>query len=337
MKLKSILALTVVMGVTLFATSVYAATTSYYVGTPIDLKTNQPVEEYEVGQIVALPVDFESESGYITATGISLNFDTNVLEYGADLSAVTSDTTVTANLLSLGVPKYNSNSSKVMLVNGLYTSNILTGNTEIGMMNVPDEADSGKVKIPWANATEVATSDAPELYIIFTVVGTISSDSLNVEIVSVNNEECNIGNNAGNVLNVSGVVDKANACDGAFQVVFDTDALAEVTSDDLDGATGYYVQGVTATINGKGYPLEACVQDGSTVYKFPVRLTSEAEEASVNVTITATVTDYADGSGTERTVEWGTVNVDMSGTVTSYASADASVTGTVVTTDTVAE
>lgn len=95
MKLKNILGLAIIAGATLFATSAYAATESYSVGTPIDLKTNQPVDEYEVGQIVALPIDFESSTGAIKATGISLNFDKDVLAYGADLNAVVADSATT--------------------------------------------------------------------------------------------------------------------------------------------------------------------------------------------------------------------------------------------------
>ncbi|MDO4299997.1 MAG: hypothetical protein Q4D26_01240 [Clostridia bacterium] len=310
MKIKSILSLAVIAGVTLFASSAYAATESYSVGTPIDLSTGAAVEEYKVGQIVALPVDFESSTGSIQATGISLNFDNSVLSYGADLSSITSDSVMTSNLMSLGEVKFNSDSSKVMLVNGLFSKNVLTGAiTGIGTMYVPDEATDGtKVKIPWASGgISIATKDTPELYIIFTVTGTISKDSLNVELVTVNDSECNIGDNESH-LNVSGTVfDKINACDGAFKIVVDGSQLP------------YWVQGVDVEIDGTTYPLDACVNaEGETEYSFPVRLTSAADEASVSVAIKAQVSDTEAGPDTSLR-DWGTVTVDMSGTATTYA------------------
>lgn len=212
--------------------------------------------------------------------------------------------------MALGVVKYNSSQSKVMLVNGLYTSNPLTGNQELGMMNVPDTDTDGKVKIPWASATSVATKDTPELYVIFTVTGTVSSDSLNVDVVSVNNEECNIGDTE-NHLNINGTVDKANACDGAFKIVVDSEKLP------------YWVQKVTVDAKGTRVELDACVNsDGTTLYSFPVRFISENEVANADIEIYATVSDDESGVTNVREVNWGAVNVDMSGTVTDYAEAN---------------
>ena len=314
MKIKNILSLAVIAGVTLFASSAYAATESYSVGTPIDLATGNAVEEYKVGQIVALPVDFESSTGSIKATGISLNFDSNVLSYGADLTAITSDSTMISNLMALGEVKFNSDSSKVMLVNGLYNKNVLTGAiTGVGTMNVPDSDTNGKVKIPWASGASVATKATPELYIIFTVNGTISNDSLNVDVVTVNDSECNIGDTE-NHLNVSGTIDKANACAAAFQVDVDNDALA---------TSGFWIQKLYAKVGDTTQDLTICNNtEGTATYSFPTRiLTNTTGNDDLTVDVYATVTTDEAGTANAADVKVGTFNLTADGTATNYGTA----------------
>lgn len=316
-----VLSLSVIAGSSSFA---MAADGDYFkLGTPIDITTGAEATEIVAGHKIAVPVDVTSTTGSLTSYTVIAKYDSSILSAGFtydDCSA-----TEGSNLVTLAGETSNltmdPNTRKYGAVRGMYTMGFgksYTGSQLVNTAYTDTSLDSGSyIGSNWYNTTNTATTSDPECYLLFTVVGSVSEDSLNTSILEVVPSLCQVADNKNDKpaeLGINGEATKVNACDGAFKVVVDSDALP------------YWVQGVTATINGQDYALDAALnEDGTTSYSFPVRVTSAAEETSVDATIKATVSDDEAGSTNSREVEWGTVTVDMTGTVTDYAQADASI------------
>lgn len=324
MKLKRIFSTVLALGIMTNGISVFAADGDYFkLGTPYDLTTGEAATEIIEGHKIAVPVDITSSTGKMDSYQVVAEYDSDVLSAGFTYEACVGNEA--GNLVSLagdaGNLSQDPNTGLYGAVRGTYTMGF--GKTYVGTQttNTNYHVDSGEngsyVLTGWFHTASTASTDDPECYLLFTVNKTVDEDELNFEAIKLVQAECELSDNPNskpNVTNVAGESAKVNACDGAFKVVVDSSALP------------YWVQGVNAKINGTSYALDALVQDGdTTVYGFPVRVTSAADEASVDVEIEATVTDDETGLENSRTVSWGTVNVDMSGTANTYASSNASI------------
>lgn len=281
------------------ATSVFAAGETFEIGTPINLDNLTEVTELEAGQVVAFPVDIITDQG-IVSMGYGTTCNTDILTPGVADAELTD--TQYDNAGSLGeILADAADSSKDMAIFAIGESG-RKGFTAYGYPGVTVG------KINWADAYTRTVTDKPEFYLIYKVNKSVSLDELNISLIEPRDGQCVVGvDNVGSTLEKTPNSAKANACDGAFKVVVDGSSLP------------YWVQGVKAN----GIALDACINaDGTTEYSFPVRVNvADATKTSVDVTITATVTDDEAGTKNSREVTWGTVNVNVEGTATGYTAA----------------
>ena len=317
-----VLSLSVIAGTSSFA---MAAEGDYFkLGTPYDITTGSEATEIVAGHKIAVPVDITSTTGSLTSYQVIAKYDSDILSAGFTYDDCTGEEA--SNLVSLAGEASNltmdPNTNLYGAVRYMYTTGfgkVFTG-SQLANTAFKDEtldSSSSYICTNWFHTASVKTTNDPECYLLFTVKNSVDENSLNVDILEVVSSLSNVQdtyNGKPTEIGINGEAAKANACDGAFKVVVDSSALP------------YWVQGVNAKINGTSYTLDALVQDGdTTVYGFPVRVTSAADEVSVDVEIEATVTDDETGLENSRTVSWGTVNVDMSGTANTYASSNASI------------
>lgn len=314
MNLKRILSAVVAFGVITSSVPVFAAEVNHIeLGTPYDVTTGEYTSDLVAGHVIGIPVNISSATNKVENYSLALDYDPNILIPGVLDSNLTNDQY--ADLENFGAIETQA-SGMDYNVNGFYTTG-RGGNTAIASSTINSEyvtsLGNSNMKgffISWFYSVGQDITENPENMLLFTVNST--TDELNAKIFELDLSRCLVNDSTSN--NFSGEATKANACDGAFKVVVDSEALP------------YWVQGVTANIGDQDYALDAALnEDGTTSYSFPVRVTSAAEEASVDATIKATVSDDEAGSANLREVEWGTVTVDMTGTVTDYAQANASI------------
>lgn len=302
MKFKSILCAAVCAATLACSTSsVFAAGETFEIGTPIDLTTLAEVTELEAGQVVAFPVDIITDQ-VIVSMGFDTVCNAEYLTPGildADLSDAQYD-----NASTLGeILEDAAGTGKDMAIFALGESG-RKGFTSYGYPGVT----TGMIN--WYDAyARTVNASSPEFYLIYQVNKAVSLDDLNVTLITPNGQnKCVVGvDNVGSTLEKVPEAAKANACDGAFKIVVDGSSLP------------YWVQGVKAN----GTALDACIlADGTTEYSFPVRVNvADDTKTSVDVTITATVSDDEAGTKNSREVTWGTVNVNVEGTATGYTAA----------------
>lgn len=322
MKLKNILGACIAVVATMLLGAVVYAAPSFELGTPIDLSTGESINEFEAGTNIAIPIDLYTDSNEdeISNFGLALIYDGNyIAPYGANATQINGLATGAVGATNSG-----------FTARAYYAANCIAddfGPYGTFYYSKTESTNVVGIMATGINAPLSASANGNRVgYFIFTIVNDVPDDVLNAELFKINPASdataIKLASEAG-MLDLNGEFTTANACDGAFQVVYDTSKLTGLSTDDAEG-NGYYVQKVEALIDGTRYPLEAYNnEDGATVYKFPVRLTSAADEASVDVEIIATVTDDPKGLTNSREMSWGTVNVDMSGTVSSYAENEA--------------
>ena len=314
MKLKRILSAIIAFGVVASCLPTFAAETNHLeLGTPYDVTTQEYTSDLVAGHIIAIPVNITSITDKLENYSIAFDYDPNILTPGVKDTDLTDDQY--NDLLNFGAIETQT-SGMDYNVNGFYTSGRF-GNTAIGTTTINAETyDTGlndpNMKgffISWFTAAgQDVKADAPENLLIFTV--NKAADGLNAEIIKLATDRCLINDSSSTHI-FSGIATKANACDGAFKIVVDSEKLP------------YWVQKVTVDDKGTRVELDACVNsDGTTLYSFPVRFISENEVANADIEIYATVSDDESGATNVREVNWGVVNVDMSGTVTDYAEAN---------------
>lgn len=320
MNIKRILSAVTAFGIIATSVPAFAADSDFFeFGTPYDLTTGEYTSELVQDHVIAIPVDVLTTTNGLTAWSVGVEVtDSSLLKIGTNDLDLTD--TEYDNLSALGAVATTNDVDYAVNAIGTWRRGSFTPTGCTFNVNPAYSIDGKSIFfVEWAltSATTTSVIDGPEGYIICDVLKDSSDDELNKELLSLTSEVCRLsdtGNGKGNTINIAAQAPKANACDGAFKVVVDSEALP------------YWVQGVTANIGGQDYALDAALnEDGTTSYSFPVRVTSAAEEASVDATIKATVSDDEAGSTNSREVEWGTVTVDMTGTVTDYAQADASI------------
>lgn len=323
MKLKkfisSVLALSTIV-TSLSAVNVFAADPTFTVGTPVDALTGEEVTEFTAGQIIELPIDVKTDSEMIANLHVEVYYDTNMLQAGvyAPSRGATGDALTYLNKYgNVYFARCSRDSSYIIgRKNLLYADD---AGTFSGNRESVEQAD--KALLGWtitgANPQYLNYNEEPaEFYMVFTVKDNFDASELqlNAGTNSLNSDgifgvEAEIAETVGTAADRVGEQNdyKVNACDGAFKIVVDSTELP------------YWVQGVKVKINDVEYPLDACVQDATTtIYNFPVRVTSAADEASVSAEIIALVSKEAWDVENTSEVSWGTVNVDMSGTATGY-------------------
>jgi hypothetical protein len=305
-------------------TGVFAAEPTFVVGNPIDALTGEEVTEFKAGQIIEVPVDITNvDSGKLSGVQMEMYYDSSVFTPGIDATEEGTDgdtyyNSYTENLLAMDPTDLNKEVYRVV------GRNNIQGKGSKGNISGNCYADPDGVTLMWTTAgtSNAISASVPEYYFAFTVKDDyVAPETLNY---AGTQSYTSTGLFALNVIKASETTStphtnltgtqtsaKLNACDGAFQIV--------INSTDLP----YYVKSIKANDT----ELTACTnEDGTTTYKFPVRLISSTGSASgtTDVAITAVVSDDEAGSVNSREVSWGKVTVNVDGTATSYA--DTSVT-----------
>lgn len=321
MKLKNILAAITAIATMVSGTSVFAADKpeSFSVGLPIDVSTGAEATEITAGQFLAFPVDITSTSGNVISFQINLQYDNSVLTPGiVDADLPDAEYSYLSELG--GIVNDNANTGLDDLVATMGTRG-RNGFTPYGTYTLNAGFAANEVAYGWYDIySRALNADGPELYLLFTAKGSVSSDKLNYELATINPLKSTVGNtDTGNVNDVTGPVEKLNQCFGAFTVSVDDAALE---------AEKIWVTAVNADIytdSGKGtkigtYQLVEYVNEaGSTIYAFPTRITTNnANVDSAYVEIVATTNTKEDGSGTAGTKNLAGKTISLTSTVTDY-------------------
>jgi len=319
MKLKTIVSVMATFAFTTLLSCAVFAAPHFEIGTPMDLSTGNDVASYDVGTVFAVPIDLytDNTTDVVSNYSLSLKYDSNVVKpYGLDEN--TADNAIVDTYYSLGnnVGAAMNNSSALggdTKVYGVHSFLNAAGRRVMGSATFTKTDSTSVCGYGALSTNSVVNNNYPVAYLFFEVTGEISDDSLNKELVWINPDAATgttitISGKANAVM--SGTIEKANACDGAFKIVVDGSSLP------------YWVQGVKVN----DISLDACITaDGSTEYSFPVRLiksNADNTATTTEVTITATVTDDEAGTLNERTVNWGKVSVNVEGTATGYTRAE---------------
>jgi hypothetical protein len=250
---------------------------------------------------------------------MEMYYDSSVFTPGIDATEEGTDgdtyyNSYTENLLAMDPTDLNKEVYRVV------GRNNIQGKGSKGNISGNCYADPDGVTLMWTTAgtSNAISASVPEYYFAFTVKDDyVAPETLNY---AGTQSYTSTGLFALNVIKASETTStphtnltgtqtsaKLNACDGAFQIVIDSDELP------------YYVSNVYAN----GTALTACInEDGTTTYKFPVRLIAKnSADATGNKTfaITASVSETEDGTATD--VSWGNVTVAVDGSATSYGDA----------------
>lgn len=337
--LSSVTALAMVVSA-LSVTSVFAGEPTFTVGAPIDAITGETVTEFKAGQIIEVPVDIENvDSGKIAMAQLGMKYDNTVLSPGIDTTDEGTDGFTYYDMYGESAFAFDPTDEKDGIYKAIYRNNLtasrgtkpdLSGNLYFG-----DVANKGgnEVRMLWvyAAASPMAIkASEPEFYFCFTVK--TDFDAANLGLNYGTQDLTNSGLFALNALYVDetatinhaalqGVQNEAkvNACYGAFTVSVDDAALE---------AEKIWVTAINADIYSDAsksnkigtYALEEYVnEDGSTVYAFPTRITSNNNSLeSAYVDIIATTNTMEDGSGTVGTKNLGAKTISLTSTVTDY-------------------
>lgn len=338
MKLKRILGALLSLSIVAGSSSFVMAEDGDFVkfGTPYDITLGQETTELVEGHKIAIPYEITSTTGSFTSYTVVAEYDSNYVTPGFEASYVDNEefnlydlaTNKTLSSMGLDLLKMfgasyvisDTDTSEVPMV-GAIKGFGLSGTQYVNVNYTKDGLPADKYCGTNFNHTASVSTDAssPEGYLLFTVVKSLSDDdnNLNVEVVKPYSARCELADGADktNQINIAGEAEKFNACDGAFQVVVDGSQLP------------YWVQGINvyteADYNGdraNGKALSEYVNsDGTTVYTFPARVTSDNINGEIKLYIVAEVSDVDDKDGSETyDVDWGNVTISMDGSVTGY-------------------
>lgn len=256
------------------------------------------VTELNAGDVIIVPVDVLSTDGQLSALQFDLNYDTDVLTLGVSRTANTAARAF-----------YTSNKDRLQMSG----TSIMYGGRDIiaeydeefdeyiydaGLFAIVKISD-GKARVTWGSDLSggYTLTDIPEYYVLFTVNDSTKLTEINEGLNGAYATDLFVIESAGSDLTTTvysdydGTVSKLNACEGAFQVSLDNDALE------------YWVQRVYASIDG-GTPIaldEYVNEDGSSIYSFPARVTTNSANAeTATVVITADIsTDEAGTTGND--------------------------------------
>lgn len=258
------------------------------------------VSELNAGDIIIVPVDTLSTDGQLNTVCFELSYDADVLTLGVD--ATTNDDTVNYYIEKDGRLVFNP-SDEYVIYGGrdiIKSYNKLTQKYtyDAGQFAVVKMSD-GVVRVTWGSdqAGGYTLTDVPEFYVCFTVNDSTKLAEINEGLNGAYTTGLYVISSAGSDLKDTvgadyyGTVSKLNACEGAFQVSLDNDALT------------YWVQRVYASIDG-GTPIaldEYVNEDGTSIYSFPARVTTNSANAeTATVVITADIsTDEAGTTGND--------------------------------------
>lgn len=306
--LKKILGTSIVLGIlSAFPLAVSANTDSFTLGTPIDLTTGSEVTELSAGQYIAIPVDIDSDTGYVGAFALKYTCD-DALSQGIKNSVIENNATVLSNILSIteNVATDGNETDPTYYALGLTkTKSGLTSKYDTYMGDT-----SGKTAtVAMMSTGHAAILDGPECYLLLTVDSTpANADSLNFEVVTLSDESylSDTVNDKGSTYGYESEMSndgKLNATQGAFKITLDADEL------------DYYVKEIYVN----GVALTEYVKDSETVYSFPVRVNrTDKSTDSLDITVTAEVYSNAEGTEGKQTVELASATIAMDSSVTDY-------------------
>lgn len=315
MKLKKFLSAVLSLSFIISAVPTFASETEYFeINMPyFDCTTGTDTTDLVEGHVVLVPVDITASTN-VANYSLALLYDSSVLTPGIT-NTNPSLTTIMGKgaLVSSGSTYYAVSAFSNEVIPGMVYTQIGTASVTPSDYNTEIEYDSMKSFFTsWYSSDVQPTTGEPELYLIFTVNKTV--EDLNHVLFDIYEPTCAI--NTAEQGEATGTADKANACDGAFQVVVDGSQLP------------YWVQGINVyteadyngdRVNGKALS-EYVNSDGTTVYTFPARVTSDNINDEIKLYIVAEVSDADDQNATNSTREedWGNVTISMDGTVTGY-------------------
>ncbi len=319
-------------------TNVFAGEPTYRIGAPVNPLTGEVITELKAGQIVEVPVDIENvDSGKLSMAQLGMVYDDTVFVPGIDTTNEGTDGYTyfdmypNADELAMDPTDEGKGIYNAIFRNTLTVSRGLKPDIS-GNLYYSLEGNK-QVRMLWtiSGAASIAVhDDAPEFYFCFTVRDDFDASKFGLNYGSqpltnsglfalrgVKVDETTTINHPG-IIGIENNA-KVNACYGAFTVSVDDAALE---------AEKIWVTAINADIYSDAsksnkigtYALEEYVnEDGSTVYAFPTRITSNNNSLeSAYVDIIATTNTMEDGSGTVGTKNLGAKTISLTSTVTDY-------------------
>lgn len=301
MKLNKLFGAALAVAATLsLASAVYAEDTKVALGNPIDLDTGKAVEAYTAGQHIAVPVEVYSATSGIKSFGVDFSFDTDAFTFGID-TLTTNDNNTRKTLKGLTIK--NSAGTTNGAFAGIRELNEDDAWVKVGSWET-NEKSTGVATLMWAHKATISTSEQTEGYVLFTVKKPV--EALNTPLFTITNST--VGDLSDSNVTSDSTTEKANVCEGAFQIVVDSSKLKT------------YIHGVSVVIDGVETPLEY-VEESGDKYTFPVRLVKKpetADKASLSVSVIAKVADTDAADATTKDASLGNINVTLNAP-TSYA------------------
>lgn len=314
MKLKKLIGFIAVVATAIgMSTLTYAADeNSVTLGRAIDMETNEVADTFEAGDIIAVPVDFQTTTDQADALSVVVEFNEDYIAADVDTNDYDMVSDQVWNNLTVLSGKESSEDNFVKLGNvlgalkGIYTTGRV--NTYVGTYTYNNAYNSttNQVYISWQNNTSVDMQDTPELYLIFRVKADVPVDELNFVTFTTSDTgliKPGLGLGAVTHLPIDATESQANYCVAAFDLQIDSNSLP------------YWIQKLYVQV-GDSAPVaisEYKTTDTEGVYSFPVRVTTNTTGAeSATVTVLADTSTNEDGSGdTQAQAKIGTFEVNF--------------------------
>lgn len=313
MKLNKILGAAVVAGIfVLSASSVFAADDSFTLGAPVVATTGEAVTEYTNGQVIAVPYDITTTTNGLTSYKLAVSYDSDVVTPGATFSLPAA---VAKNQLATGLAHGTATAVYTDVSNeSLFLAVGTTGGVwyaDYGVYDLPTATytahavtEDKNVNFVMAATSSIAVNDEHEGYLLFTVKDASAfTDKLNVSIATVIESESTVGDNKHDkpsTTDIPSTSEKVNACAGAFNIKIDATKLTS------------YVQALYVQIgDAEAVSVPYYTVDGD-IYKFPVRVLTTKDDASVDVKVLADTSSDLDGKNDAKSkVSLGTITVTL--------------------------
>lgn len=315
MKLKNLLGFAVATGLMLASASSVFAADKVELGQIFDVTENKVATEFVDGHILAVPYDVTSETDSVTMYEVIVKYDNSVFSSGLVASQVSADEVLKNNIKALagtsGWATQVINAGNDETLRGALVLQKVYDDDEGGyifpgksvfLSNTAYEAD--KTYIAYNNTKSTDVSASVDGYLFFVVKDSSKvSDSLNFEVMSVDTSKTLFADltKSKTATSVETSSDaKANACAGAFNIKIDA---TELTS---------YVQALYVQIgDAEAVSVPYYTVDGD-IYKFPVRVLTTKDDASVDVKVLADTSSDLDGKNDAKSkVSLGTITVTL--------------------------
>ena len=284
----------------LSAVSVFAVDATendfYTVGAPISVETGEVVNEVKSGEVIAIPVDINTSTGKIRGYAFSAKYDNAVLTPGKSFSKNSGGTAFLEECKLPTIALLGGSYKELFVLDGIQEEDESLSNYN----GISKDYKADQIKF-WATypEEEPLLTDAPEFLLLFEAKADI--EGLNKELLTVDNADSTIApDTTADLLNPTSVETKLNACAGAFNIKIDA---TELTS---------YVQALYVQIgDAEAVSVPYYTVDGD-IYKFPVRVLTTKDDASVDVKVLADTSSDLDGKNDAKSkVSLGTITVTL--------------------------